>query len=75
MKTAALLLALFCMLTLVVAGVIYTWFGIGDAEMSADGYMALALGIAFSLIVGGGLMALVFYSSRRGHDEPPTIQD
>jgi hypothetical protein len=29
------------------------------------------LGIVFSIVVGCGLMALVFYSSRRGYDVPP----
>jgi hypothetical protein len=27
----------------------------------------------FTLLVGGGLMALVFYSSRAGFDEPPEV--
>jgi hypothetical protein len=27
----------------------------------------------FSLVVGVGLMALVFYSSRKGYDEPPVL--
>ena len=40
-----------------------------NAEMSVHGWIALTLGILFSLIVGCGLMALVFYSSRRGYDE------
>jgi hypothetical protein len=29
----------------------------------------MGLGIVFSLIVGCGLMALVFYSSRHGYDD------
>jgi hypothetical protein len=29
------------------------------------------LGVVFSVVVGCGLMALVFYSSRRGYDAPP----
>jgi hypothetical protein len=41
----------------------------GDFEMSAHGYIAMTLGIVFSMIVGVGLMALVFISSRRGYDE------
>jgi hypothetical protein len=41
----------------------------GDVEMSAHGYIAMALGIGFTLVVGVGLMALVFYSSRKGYDE------
>jgi hypothetical protein len=27
--------------------------------------------ILFSILIGSGLMALVFYSSRHGYDEPP----
>jgi len=38
---------------------------------SHGGYVALRLGIVFSMVVGCGLMALVFYSSRRGYDLPP----
>jgi hypothetical protein len=36
--------------------------------------VALAVGVIFSLAVGIGLMALLFYSSRRGYDEPPTYK-
>ena len=41
----------------------------GDVEMSPHGYIAMWLGIVFSMIVGVGLMALVFISSRRGYDD------
>ena len=41
--------------------------------MSVHGYVAMILGIIFSLLVGCGLMALVFYSNRRGYDEPPDV--
>ena len=37
--------------------------------MSGPGYAAMTLGIIFTLLVGCGLMALMFYSSRRGYDE------
>ena len=37
--------------------------------MPAVGYLAMALGVVFSLIVGCGLMALLFYSSRHGYDD------
>ena len=30
---------------------------------------AMSLGIIFTLVVGCGLMALMFYSSRRGYDD------
>ena len=29
--------------------------------------------VIFSLVIGGGLMALVFYSSRAGYDEPAKL--
>ncbi|MGJ5176480.1 hypothetical protein ACQR16_31230 [Bradyrhizobium oligotrophicum] len=40
------------------------------AEVTTSGYVAMALGVVVSLVVGVGLMGLVFYSSRRGYDEP-----
>jgi hypothetical protein len=40
-------------------------------EVSTADYVARAAGALFSLIVGSGLMALIFYSSRSGYDEPP----
>jgi hypothetical protein len=33
----------------------------------------MALGVIFSMVVGVGLMALIFYSSRKGYDEPPVL--
>jgi hypothetical protein len=45
------------------------WTRHGDVPMSAHGYIAMALGIGFTLVVGIGLMTLVFYSSRKGYDE------
>jgi hypothetical protein len=42
-------------------------------EVSTAGYVAMAAGVLFSLIVGCGLMALIFYSSRNGYDEPPAL--
>ncbi|NPU11471.1 hypothetical protein HL667_19150 [Bradyrhizobium sp. 83012] len=41
----------------------------GD-PMPTEGWIALTLGVVFSLIVGIGLMVLLFYSSRKGYDEP-----
>ncbi|QPF91287.1 hypothetical protein [Bradyrhizobium commune] len=42
----------------------------GD-PISTESYVALALGAAFSVVVGIGLMMLLFLSGRRGYDEPP----
>jgi hypothetical protein len=51
------------------------WFaGSAFVQMSGDpiplyGYFAIAGGVLVSLAVGGGLMALVFYSNRHGYDD------
>jgi hypothetical protein len=45
----------------------------GD-PIPTEGYVALALGAGFTVVVGVGLMALLFVSSRRGYDEPPHFE-
>ena len=44
------------------------WFHL-PGDIPLYGYLAIAGGVLFSLAVGGGLMALVFYSSRHGYDD------
>ena len=44
------------------------WTGLGDAGISEGGWVALVLGVVFTLALGVGLMALVFISNRRGFD-------
>jgi hypothetical protein len=34
----------------------------------------MIFGVLFTIVVGVGLMGLIFYSSRRGYDEPPTSE-
>ena len=45
------------------------WISVDGPPMPATGYVAMTLGVVFSLLVGCGLMALLFYSSRHGYDE------
>jgi hypothetical protein len=40
----------------------------GGQEMTGAGYVAMTFGIVVTIALGSGLMALVFYSSRKGHD-------
>ncbi len=47
---------------------VYAWGAIGIAHMSASGWFALVAGSVLTVVVGGGLMALMFYSSRRHYD-------
>jgi hypothetical protein len=53
---------------------IYSWTAIEGPPIPTEGYVAMALGVVFSLVVGIGLMALVFYSSRHGYDAPPDLR-
>ena len=46
----------------------------GGIDLPDWGYAPLGVGIVFGLVVGCGLMALAFYSSRSGYDEPPVVQ-
>jgi hypothetical protein len=49
-------------------------FSGGDSwQMNAHGWFALALGVVLTVALGVGLMALVFFSARRGFDDdhPP----
>jgi len=34
----------------------------------------MIVGVTFTLILGVGLMSLIFFSSRNGFDEPPDVQ-
>ena len=43
----------------------------GDVQIGIHGLIALVLGAVVSLLLGGGLMALIFYSHRHGHDDGP----
>jgi hypothetical protein len=67
--TAALMAALFGILAAAVWLVVRTWMSTEGPSIPPVGYVAMALGIVFSLVVGFALMALVFYSSRYGYDE------
>jgi len=69
MKTLLLILVLGGLLTVAVLGATAVWNAIGGVELSGHGLAALVLGALVSLALGGGLMFLVFYSSRRGHDD------
>ncbi len=40
----------------------------GGESISTSGYIAMGLGIFFTLAIGIGLMSLIFYSNRHGRD-------
>jgi peptidoglycan/LPS O-acetylase OafA/YrhL len=70
MGTAVILLVLVIILAM---STYMAYSGLGD--MPAAGWVAMIAGVLFSFLIGIGLMALLFYSSRRGYDEPPKLED
>jgi hypothetical protein len=46
----------------------------GGMAMNGNGMAALIIGGIGTLALGGGLMALVFYSSRRGYDDAADLK-
>ena len=47
----------------------YGWVSAGYVTMPAWGWLLMV-----TLVIGGGLMILIFYSSRAGYDEAPQIE-
>ena len=69
-KFLPIAIVLLVLLVGAIAMAIQIWTGIGGGEgMSGQGIAALVIGAIGSLILGGGLMALVFFSARRGYDD------
>ena len=71
MRKSFILLPLVALLVAAAWFAIYSWNAIEGPSIPTVGYVAMALGVVFSLVVGCGLMALVFYSSRSGYDATP----
>ncbi len=65
----ALLVALTVLLLLTGFWAMSVWNSTSDVVMDKHGWIALGLGTFFSLLIGCGLMALMFFSSRSGHDD------
>jgi hypothetical protein len=75
MKTFFAIVSLLVLLSIAIAWAIWAWEQMPDVHMSGHGYAAMILGIIFTLLVGCGLMGLLFYSSRHGYDEPPDLNN
>lgn len=68
-----ILIVLFLLLAITFVIVYLGWTLGSGADVPASGYVAMVLGVIVSLAVGFGLMALIFYSSRKGYDEQPVL--
>jgi hypothetical protein len=62
------LLVLLGFLVGALAYAIYGWNRVDTVGIPLMGWIFLGAGIVLTLLVGGGLMALIFYSSRTGRD-------
>ncbi len=65
-------LGILTLLAMLAASLYYAygvWHAVDAPDMPAALTVAMVLGVVFSILVGAGLMGLVFYSSRRGYDE------
>ena len=60
---------LFALLALALWFAASSWVHLAGDAIPSYGWVAIAGGVVFSLLVGGGLMALVFYSNRHGYDD------
>lgn len=59
------------LLAFLAASIVYAvrgWNQLGTVGIPPAGWVVLVVGIVVTLLVGGGLMALMFYSSRKGRD-------
>lgn len=74
MRVALVIIVLLAILAGAVFVAHYGWVSAGDVVMPAWGWLMLGLGVFFTILVGGGLMVLVFYSSRAGFDEAPEVR-
>jgi hypothetical protein len=72
MKSAILILPLLALLGVALWWATYAWNSV-DVQMNVHGYIAMILDIVFSLVLGCGLMALMFYSSRHGYEAAPIV--
>ena len=65
-------IVLAALVLLLVLAIVFLLIGWDTADagmpMTTGGYIAMTFGIVATLALGTGLMALVFYSSRKGHD-------
>lgn len=71
MKTGVILLLVFLLGLLAFAAWAFVtlWRMTGDTQISVHGYIAMGLAAGLTILLGGGLMWLAFYSSRKGYDD------
>ena len=67
--TVVLVVVLLGLLVAAILFAVRSWTSIEGPPLPEVGYVAMTIGVVFSLLIGVALMALLFYSSRHGYDE------
>ena len=60
--------AIVIVVAILAAAVAVLWGSSGDSQVTPEGEAALALGVIATVLLGGGLMTIVFLSNRTGQD-------
>ena len=68
------IVVLVVLLGLALVGAYYAFTLNSDIPLPESGYMAMTFGVIVTIVIGVGLMVLIFYSSRTGYDAPPTLR-
>ncbi|KAF0179141.1 MAG: hypothetical protein IV086_00030 [Hyphomonadaceae bacterium] len=68
MKTAALIATLGVILIGAAIAIVMAWRS-AHVDIGLFGWIVIGIGAVLAIVLGGGLMALSFYSSRRGFDD------
>ena len=67
---SAVTLTILLGLLLIAGGFAYwAWQELGEVEIGIHGWIAIGLGAVMTFLLGAGLMALMFFSARRGYDD------
>lgn len=69
MRSAMVVIVLVGLLLACAGAAYWAWQEVGTVEIGMHGWIALGLGAALTFLVGAGLMALMFFSARRGYDD------
>ncbi|HUJ46053.1 MAG TPA: hypothetical protein VLV55_02890 [Rhizomicrobium sp.] len=62
------IIVIFAFLAFAIAFAVHGWNSIDGVSIPTMGWVVLGIGVVATLAVGGGLMALLFYSSRKQYD-------
>ena len=60
--------AIVIVVAVLAAAVAVLWASSGDSQVTVEGEIALAIGVILTVLLGGGLMTMVFLSDRTGQD-------